>query len=157
MVKQSSQYIEIIEQRGEYLLKWKKRWIVIVLIGVILIVVIANIDTSKETVIYHVPEGFKGCMTIYFSQKGHEPLDMIDNEIIIDIPKDGKVITSTSQEDFNKIGWHKTEAYYLNNSGVRLKKIPNSMFLNGMDSTTNNDPKSARSTISFDGRSDNCY
>ncbi|MFC4409638.1 DUF6843 domain-containing protein [Chungangia koreensis] len=138
-------------------MKWKKRWAAIGLIGVLLIVLIANIDTSKETVIYHVPEGFKGCMTIYFSQKGYEPLDMKDNEIIIDIPKDGKVITSTSQEDFNKIGWHKTEAYYLNNSGERIMEIPKSMYQNGLDSITNSDPKSARFTISFDGRSDYCY
>ena len=138
-------------------MKWKKRWIAIVLIGVVLIVLIANIDTSKETVIYHVPEGFKGCMTIYYSQKGHETLDMKDNEIIIDIPKDGKVITSTSEKDFNKIGWHKTKAYYVNNSGARIKKIPNSMYQNGRSSISNNDPKSARFSISFDGRSDNCY
>lgn len=138
-------------------MKWKKRWTAIVLLVVLLIVLIANIDTSKEMVIYHVPEGFKGCMTIYYSQKGHETLDMMDNEIIIVIPKDGKVITSTSEKYFNKIGWHKTEAYYVNNSGARIKKIPNSMYLNGSSSISNNDPKSARFSISFDGRSDNCY
>lgn len=127
------------------------------LIAIPIILFIANIDTPKETVIYHVPEGFKGCMTIYFSQKGHDPIDMKDNEIIIDIPKDGKVVTSTSQKDFIKIGWHKTEAYYLDNSAVRIRRIPNSMFQNGMYANTSNDPKSARFTLSFDGRSENCY
>lgn len=138
-------------------MKWKKRWTAIVLLIVLVILLIANRDTSKETVIYHVPDGFKGCMTIYYSQKGHESLELVDNKIIIDIPKDGKVVTSTSEKEFNKIGWHKTEAYYVDNTGARLKEIPNSMYLNGSTSISNNDPKSARFSISFDGRSDPCY
>ncbi|WOV88505.1 hypothetical protein QWT69_05145 [Sporosarcina oncorhynchi] len=112
---------------------------------------------SDVTVVYHLPAGFDGCMYLLYNQPNEEPLKIDDEEIIIKIPDDGIVSTSSSSDVISGLGWHKVKAFYVNKKGERLEEIPNEKFTNGSTSIRNNNPQTEKFSISFDTRNGFCH
>lgn len=115
-----------------------------------------EITHSDVTVVYHLPKGFDGCMYLLYNQPNEEPLKIEDKELIIEIPEDGIVATSSSSDVISGLRWHKVKAFYVNEKGERLEEIPNEKFMNGSTSIRNNDPRTEKFSISFDARNSFC-
>ncbi|HWO76548.1 MAG TPA: hypothetical protein VNM69_11735 [Bacillus sp. (in: firmicutes)] len=133
-------------------------WFSLTLILVVgLLYIRYNMTHSDVTVVYHLPKGFDGCMYLLYNQPNEEPLKIDNKELIIEIPEDGIVATSSSSDVISGLGWHKVKAFYVNEKGERLEEIPHEKFTNGQTTIRNNDPQTEKFSISFDGRNGYCY
>ncbi|MEB4861125.1 DUF6843 domain-containing protein [Priestia megaterium] len=77
--------------------------------------------------VYLIPNGYKGCVGVFYNVKGKPPLKVQNDNVIHKISKDGKLETSSpesfgwySREDS---GWHNSEYYYVNDQGEKVKKL----------------------------------
>ncbi|MDX5475017.1 MAG: hypothetical protein LPK00_05715 [Bacillaceae bacterium] len=112
---------------------------------------------SDVTVIYQLPEDFDGgCVYVRYNQDNEKPLEIVNKELVIDVPENGRVMTSSSSDVMTKLGWHKVKAFYVNEKQERIEEIPNEKFMNGQHSSTDNNPLSETYSISFDGRNGHC-
>lgn len=67
--------------------------------------------------VYLIPNGYTGCVGIFYDVKGKAPLKVQNEKIIHKISKDGRLETS-SPESFGwysaeDSGWHNSEYYYV--------------------------------------------
>ncbi|WP_100333096.1 DUF6843 domain-containing protein [Bacillus alkalisoli] len=112
---------------------------------------------SDVTVIYHLSESFDGgCVYLRYNEDNEKPLEIVNKELIIEVPENGRVMTSSSSDVLTKLGWHKVKAFYVNENRERTEEIPHEKFLNGQQSSTDNNPLSETYSISFDGRDGHC-
>lgn len=77
--------------------------------------------------VFLIPEGFTGCVGIYYDQKGAKPLIKKEEKIVYTIPKSGKLMTSSPQNfgraRMDDSGWHNATFYYVDNKGKKTQKI----------------------------------
>lgn len=111
--------------------------------------------TSDTQVVYLLPEGLEGCVSIYFNQPDQQLLTISNQELLIEIPENGIVSTSSSYKVIHDLGWHKEKAFYVDVSGKRIRKVAYADFSNG-GLYSNNSPLFERFSLSFDGRAGNC-
>ena len=76
---------------------------------------------------YLLPSGFKGCAKVIYNVKDAPPLTSKDNEIIYNVPKNGIIYTSSP----STFGWvngkdtgHQVNAFYVDNNGKVIEKLP---------------------------------
>lgn len=104
-----------------------------------------------------MPEGYKACASIYFNQEGEKPLEILDDELIIEIPENGALPTSSSSEIITDLGWHIEKVYFVDDKGVKTKEIDNEKFHNAVMSSTGFSSADEKYSMSFDGETDACY
>lgn len=114
-------------------------------------------ETNDVQVTYLVPEGLEGCVSIHFNQQGKKALEIVNDELIIEIPESGGLPTSSSADILIDLGWHTKKAYVINNNGERIEEIDSEKFGNAVMSSTGYSSSDERYSLSFDGKSDPCY
>ncbi|WP_456363739.1 DUF6843 domain-containing protein [Priestia aryabhattai] len=99
---------------------------IILVLGAIYYFFIREVRGTDET--FLIPQGFTGCVGIYYDQEGAKPLVKKEDKIIYTIPKSGKLKTSSPQNfgwaRTEDSGWHNQTFYYVNEEGKRVEKIP---------------------------------
>ncbi|MFB5089402.1 hypothetical protein PGC35_19790 [Psychrobacillus sp. PGGUH221] len=65
----------------------KSLWIVISLVLMVVITWWMSKPSNETTVVYHLPEGFKGCINIYFNQPNEKELEIIDDTLLFKVPE----------------------------------------------------------------------
>lgn len=77
--------------------------------------------------VYLIPNGYKGCVGVFYNVKGKPPLKAQNDKVIHKISKDGKLETSSPQSfgwySTEDSGWHNSEYYYVNDQGKEVKKL----------------------------------
>lgn len=77
--------------------------------------------------VFLIPEGFTGCVGIYYNQKGAKSLIKKEKKIVYEIPENGKLMTSSPQNfgwaKENESGGYDATFYYVNNKGEKTQKI----------------------------------
>lgn len=94
---------------------------------------------------YLLPSGFKGCVTIEYDVKDAAPLTIKDNEIIYKVPKNGIIQTSSP----STLGWtnektsgsYKINAFYVDEKGKTIEKLPQEKVRFGGNRTIEEDGK----------------
>lgn len=137
----------------------KKRVLIGIGLGVLLMGLFSYFyeGFSDVQVTYLVPEGREGCVSIHFNQADKKALEIVDDELIIEIPEIGGLPTSSSAEIITDLGWHTEKAYLIDDKGKRIDEIDSEKFGNGMMSSTGFSSVDERYSLSFDGNSDSCY
>lgn len=110
---------------------------------------------SDTQVVYLLPEELEGCVSIYFNQPDQKPLTVLNHEMLIHIPENGIVSTSSPSKVLTDLGRHKEKAFYVDTNGKLLQEVEHATFSNG-GFYSNDSPLSERYTLSFDGRAGNC-
>jgi len=77
-----------------------------------------NSPKNNTTVVYYVPSDFAGkCYHIYYNHEGEPPLTPEKSEdgykVVVKFPFDGKLLTSSDDETFPRLGWYKVHAYFI--------------------------------------------
>ncbi|WP_394190103.1 DUF6843 domain-containing protein [Paenisporosarcina quisquiliarum] len=109
---------------------------------------------NDTTIVYHLPKGFKGCIDIYFNEPNKKELEIIDDTLLLIVPENGSISTSSSYDLIMDLGWYKIKAFYIDNDGKRVSEINTNDFYN-VSSTTNGN--SERMMITFDSNQEHCY
>ncbi|MFD0770078.1 DUF6843 domain-containing protein [Bacillus sp. CGMCC 1.60114] len=94
---------------------------------------------------YLLPNGFEGCVVINYDVKDAKPLQIENNEIIYKVPKDGIINTSSPME----FGWvnkkhsgsFQLKAFYVDESGKKIKELPQDKILLGANGSAQEDGK----------------
>ena len=63
----------------------KKIWLLISLVLTVVLIWWISKLSNDTTVVYHLPEGFKGCFNIYFNQPKEKELEIIDNILLLGV------------------------------------------------------------------------
>ncbi|CAM3280007.1 hypothetical protein EDM52_11970 [Brevibacillus invocatus] len=75
-----------------------------------------------------LPMDFEGCVVIYYDHKDALPLQIVNNEIIYSVPKDGVIRTSSPMEfgwvNKNSSGAYRTRAFYVDRYGKKIDELP---------------------------------
>lgn len=134
----------------------KKMWILISLVLAVVLVWWISKPNNDTTVVYHLPEGFKGCINIYFNQPNEKKLEIIDNTLLFVVPEHGNILTSSPYKFITNLGWHHEKAFYVDKDGNPVNEINMTEFPNGF-STSNGNPLSQRMVRTFDPNQKQCY
>lgn len=132
----------------------KKIWLLISLVLTVVLICWISIPSNDTSVIYHLPEGFKGCFNIYFNQLKEKELEIIDDALLLVVPKNGNILTSSPSEFITDLGWHKNKAFYIDKDGKSVSEI-NIMEFNVGGLTGNG--LSERMIGTFDPNQEHCY
>lgn len=94
-------------------------------VGIMLLIHNSNKPGTDE--IYLIPDGYTGCVGIFYDFKSAPPLEIKDKVITYKIPEDG-ILRTSSSETFGwgqkeHSGWHKTKYYYVNPKGNKVRKL----------------------------------
>ncbi|MDF2066720.1 hypothetical protein [Bacillus sp. Cr_A10] len=89
-------------------MKWKVISLILML-GIFLYWL--NKQNNETSVVYHLPEDFKGCINIYFNQPNEKELEIIDDTLLFVVPEHGNILTSSSHEFIVDLGWYKEKAF----------------------------------------------
>ena len=133
----------------------KKNICILISIGltVILIWWISK-PNNDTTIVYHLPEGFKGCIDVYFNQPNKKELEIKDDTLLFIVPKNGSISTSSSYDLIMDLGWHKVKAFYVNEDGKPVSEINTNDFYNVSNTTNGN---FERMMTTFDPNQEQCY
>lgn len=134
----------------------KKLWILVSLVLTVVLVWWISLPSNDTTVVYHLPEGFKGCIDIYFNQPNEKELEIIDDTLLLIVPKHGSILTSSPSKFIFDIGWYKEKAFYVDKEGKPVNEINIAEFPNG-GHTFNGNPLSERMMRTFDPSQEHCY
>ncbi|WP_369899447.1 hypothetical protein [Bacillus manliponensis] len=94
-------------------------------VGIVLL--ICNSDKPGTDEIYLIPDGYTGCVSIFYDVKNASPLEIKDKVITYKIPEDG-ILRASSNETFGwgqkeHSGWHETKYYYVDREGNKVRKL----------------------------------
>lgn len=109
---------------------------------------------NDNTVVYHLPKGFNGCFNIYFNQPKEKELEIIDDVLLLEVPENGSILTSSTSKFITDLGWHKEKAFYIDNDGKPVSEINMMEFKVG--GLTGNG-LSERMIGTFDPNQEDCY
>jgi hypothetical protein len=132
----------------------KKIWLLISLVLTVLLIWWISKPNNDTTVVYHLPEGFNGCFNIYFNQPKEKELEIIDDVLLLEVPENGRILTSSPSKFITDLGWHKEKAFYIDNDGKPVSEI-NMMEFNVGGLTGNG--LSERMIGTFDPNQEHCY
>ncbi|WP_078408838.1 DUF6843 domain-containing protein [Priestia abyssalis] len=102
--------------------------IVIILVVVIVISVYFALKEKPGTdEVFLIPDGYKGCVGVFYDFKDEPPLKIQDNKITYRIPENG-ILKTSSPQDFGwsyeeHSGWHDVKYYYVDQDGNRVKEL----------------------------------
>ncbi len=65
----------------------KRLWILISLVLTVFLIWWISKPSNDTTIVYHLPEGFKGCINIYFNQPNQKELEIIDDILLFVVPE----------------------------------------------------------------------
>lgn len=111
---------------------------------------------NNTTIVYHLPEGFKGCIDVYFNQPNKKELEIKNDTLLLIVPEHGSISTSSSYNLILDLGWHKVKAFYVDKDGKPVSEINTNDFYNG-SYTMNGNRLSERMMTTFDPNQENCY
>lgn len=111
---------------------------------------------NDTTIVYHLPEGFKGCIDVYFNQPNKKELEIKDDTLLLIVPEQGSISTSSSYNLILDLGWHKVKAIYVNKDGKPVSEINIRDFYNA-SYTMNGNRLSERMMTTFDPNQEQCY
>lgn len=134
----------------------KKIWILISLVLTVALVWWISKPNNDTTVVYHVPEGFTGCINIYFNQPNEKELEIVDDTLIFVVPKHGDILTSSPYKFITDLEWYKEKAFYVDKDGKPIDEINITEFPIG-GYTSNGNSLSERMTRTFDPNQEQCY
>lgn len=134
----------------------KKIWLLISLVLTVILIWWISKPSNDTTVVYHLPEGFKGCINIYFNQLNEKEFKIIDNTLLLIVPEHGSISTSSSHKFFMDLGWYKEKAFYVDEDGKPVSEIKTREFPIG-GHTSNGNPLSERMMRTFDPNKEQCY
>jgi len=133
----------------------KNKWILISLFLIAVLIWWISKPSNDTTVVYHLEEGFKGCFTVYFNESNGKELEDIDDTLLILVPKDGKVLTSSSYKAaFSDRGLYKEKAFYVDKNGKIISEIN---VLEFPDPIISGKHFSERYMRTFDPNQEGCY
>lgn len=100
--------------------------LIIVLLVVGIFFVIDNRKGVDQT--YLLPKDFEGCAVIFYDVREAPPLEIVDNEIVYEVPEEGILYTS-SPMDFGWVskkqsGAFQLEAFYVDEAGEKIAQLP---------------------------------
>lgn len=134
----------------------KKIWIVISIVLTIILIWWINKPSNVTTVVYHLPEGFKGCINIYFNQPNEKELAIINDTLLFVVTEHGNFLTSSPSKFIVELGWHKEKAFYVDKDGQPTSEINIKEFPKG-GQYSNGNPLSERLNRTFDSNKEQCY
>ncbi|MCM3638963.1 hypothetical protein M3152_14765 [Sporosarcina luteola] len=134
----------------------KKIWISSSLVLTVAFVWWISKPTNDTTIVYHLPEGFKGCVNIYFNQPNEKELEIVDDTLLFVVPKQGDILTSSTYKFITDLGWHKEKAFYVDKDGKPVNEINTTEFPIG-GYISNGNPLSERIIRTFDPSQEQCY
>lgn len=132
----------------------KKIWLFFSLVLTVILIWWISKPSNETTVVYHLPEDFKGCFNIYFNQPKEKELEIIDDILLLVVPEQGIVLTSSSSKFITDLGWHKEKAFYIDKDGKPVREI-NMMEFNVGALTGSH--LSERMIGTFDTNQEQCY
>ncbi|QEY22610.1 hypothetical protein D0S48_19255 [Psychrobacillus sp. AK 1817] len=133
----------------------RKLWILISIVLMVGLVWWLSKPSNNTTVVYHLPEGFKGCINIYFNQPNEKELEIKDDTLLFIVPEHGNILTSSPSKFIIDLGWHKEKAFYIDKEGKIVNEI--NMDFSGGVHTANGNPLSERMSRTFDPNQEHCY
>ncbi|MFJ7827785.1 DUF6843 domain-containing protein [Psychrobacillus sp. NPDC096623] len=133
----------------------KKIWLLISFVLTVLLVWWICKPSNDTTVVYHLPEGFKGCFNIYFNQPKEKELEIIDDILLLAVPENGSLLTSSPYKLVTDLGWHKEKAFYIDKDGKPVSEI--NMMDSNIGHTFNGNRLSERIMGTFDPNQEQCY
>ncbi|QHS21946.1 hypothetical protein GWK91_02860 [Virgibacillus sp. MSP4-1] len=109
-------------------------------------------DPADE--VYLIPDGYEGCIGIFYDFKNQEPLQIENNTITYQVPDDGIIKTSSPEnigwayEDHS--GFRQVDYYYVDNQGNR-KQLNHEKYIHygGNASTSRTLPDGTHINLSF--------
>ena len=134
----------------------KRLWILISLVLTVVLIWWISKPSNDTTIVYHLPEGFKGCINIYFNQPNQKELEIIDDILLFVVPERGNILTSSPSKFITDLGWHKEKAFYADKYGKPVSEINIIEFPIG-GHYSNGNPLSERMTRTFDPNKEQCY
>lgn len=134
----------------------RKLWILISIVLMVGLVWWLSKPNNNTTVVYHLPEGFKGCINIYFNQPNEKELEIKDDALLFIVPEHGNILTSSPSKFIIDLGWHKEKAFYIDKEDKIVNEI-NIMDFSGGVHTANGNPLSERMSRTFDPNQEHCY
>ncbi|HWO96455.1 MAG TPA: hypothetical protein VNM45_09005 [Bacillus sp. (in: firmicutes)] len=102
--------------------------IVIAIAIVILMSVYFALKEKRGTdEVFLIPDGYKGCVGVFYNFQDEPALKIQDNKITYQIPENG-ILKTSSPQDFGwayeeHSGWHDVKYYYVNQEGNRVKEL----------------------------------
>lgn len=130
-------------------------WILICIVLMVGLVWWLSKPSNNTTVVYHLPEGFKGFINIYFNQPNEKEVEIKDDTLLFIVPEHGNNLTSSPSKFIIDLGWHKEKAFYIDNEGKIVKEI--NMDVSGGIHTVNGNLLSERMSRTFDSNQEHCY
>lgn len=73
----------------------KKSWILISLVLMVGIVWWISKPNTETTIVYHLLEGFKGCINVNFNQPNEKELEIVNDTLLFVVPEHGDILTSS--------------------------------------------------------------
>lgn len=88
---------------------------------------IHDIYKSSINEVYLIPDGYKGCVGVFYNFKDAPPLKIEDKKMIYRVTKDG-ILKTSSNENFGKVykynsGWRNVKYYYVDKNGNRVQRL----------------------------------
>lgn len=82
---------------------------------------------SATNEVYLIPDGYKGCVGVFYNFKDAPPLKIEDKKIIYRVPKDG-ILKTSSNKTFGKTnehdsGRHNVKYYYVDKNGNQVQRL----------------------------------
>lgn len=133
----------------------KKKWLLLSIVLIVILIWWISKPSHETTVVYHLPEGFKGCFNLYFNQPKEKELEIIDDSLLLTVPENGNILTSSPSKFITDLGWHKSKAFYIDKDGKPVSEINMMEFNSGL--TGNGNPLSERMKGTFDPNQEHCY
>ncbi|NLP50058.1 hypothetical protein [Bacillus sp. RO1] len=137
----------------------KKKLLIIVILCVGLLSYFYLYDRKAPGVdeVFLLPEGFQGCIYIFHNQPGEEELKIVDNQVVYEVPENGRIVTSSPQNFLVNLGWHKIYVKYTNEEGAASQEMKDVTALyRGGTSTINIDKTTEKSWYLFDTSTETC-
>ncbi|GGA24574.1 DUF6843 domain-containing protein [Psychrobacillus lasiicapitis] len=111
---------------------------------------------TETTIVYHLLEGFKGCINVNFNQPNEKELEIVNDTLLFVVSEHGDILTSSPYTFITDLGWHKEKAYYVDKDGKPINEINITEFPIG-GYTSNGNLLSERMTRTFDPNQEQCY